>query len=575
MHSFKFVAVLVACATALSALVITGAIASQEVLAEAPKSPEWLTQSETYGFGSAPWSFIQTAKWRFVTHVPASREYLMALRAIGKRGFPYVTFYQAHIFGRYQGMNLSEHTDWLAIDEKGRWRRTGFWDSEDAKNMYCTCFNTEGYRKALLAYVRKLMEMGAGGVFIDNVGFPQKCYGEKFGAHKHVYPTEMEAFTALLKETRELIRSYDPDGALFANSASPATLPDEWWRWIDCEMSESYICTWVSTTRWGDWHKDWNGMDKKISKWMKAGKQVCCLSYVGHTTNNVKDDCFFCYASARIMNMIWQGGRQVVYDDPELSVLYHIETGQPVTEEKVTSEGLHYRVFKKGVVAVNPTDKEAAVEIKREWPTSLLRDVYSNTALNIQWLTAKTGVVKLSVPPQSGRVYVFEPSTNPYIRAGLAAQPASAGYTLTIETSPTLAATRFKVDGIPVYTHSGSYTTKYEKGANFGRCSISFEKSGVHTIEVIDLEKKALMVADNYWESYKLDEDAEFEANRAKDGYLPRLGKLMDPADPVKFMEGGGYAFEGWDGAGTGKEKTVTVRVDGPTRLVAKYRKLE
>ena len=41
----------------------------------------------------------------------------------------------------------------------------------------------------------------------------------------------------------------------------------------------------------------------------------------------------------------------------------------------------------------------------------------------------------------------------------------------------------------------------------------------------------------------------------------------MDPADPVKFMEGSGYVFEGWDGAGTGKEKVISVRVDGHTKL--------
>ena len=140
----------------------------------------------------------------------------MALRVNGLRGFPYVTYYQGPVNRMLQDIRLLEHTDWLAIDEKGRWRRTGFWNSEDAKNMYCTCFNTEEYRDALLAYVRKLMEMGAGGVFLDNVGFPQKCHGEEFGIHKHLYPTETEAFTALLKETRELIRQYDPDGALLS-----------------------------------------------------------------------------------------------------------------------------------------------------------------------------------------------------------------------------------------------------------------------------------------------------------------------------------------------------------------------
>ena len=149
------------------------------------------------------------------------------------------------------------------------------------------------------------MERGAAGIFLDNVHPNRECFGEKFGKHKHRFGTQVEAFADLMRRARELIKTYDPDGALLINSADPATLPAEFWPSTDSEMSESYICTWVATDRWGDWHKNWNGLDKKLP----AGKQVCCLSYLGHDTkHSFKDDVFFCYASARLMNFIWGAG---------------------------------------------------------------------------------------------------------------------------------------------------------------------------------------------------------------------------------------------------------------------------
>jgi len=138
-----------------------------------PPVPKWLTTSETYGFGVVPWRHVRASKWRFVTHTPHSREYLMALRAIGMRGFPYMTFYQAPITRRYQGVHMSEHTDWLAVDRHGEWRRTGFWESEDAKNMYCTCPNVKGYRESVLGYLEHLMDLGAGGIFADKLRRPR------------------------------------------------------------------------------------------------------------------------------------------------------------------------------------------------------------------------------------------------------------------------------------------------------------------------------------------------------------------------------------------------------------------
>jgi len=532
-----------------------------------PPVPEWLATSETYGFGNVPWRHIKANKWRFVTHVPHTKEYLMGLRSNGMRGFPYMTFYQTWIGQPYQGVRLSEHTDWIEIDEHGNWKRTGFWESEDSKNMYCTCANTKGYRDSVLEYLEYLMDLGAGGIFLDNVHINKRCWGEEYGVHKHLYPTQIEAFAMLLKEAQALIRSKDPEGALLINSASPVTLPKPYWPWIDCEMSESYICTWASTERWGDWDTEWNGIDRKLAKWMRAGKQICCLSYVGHTENTLKDDAYFCYASARLMNLIWQAGNPEVYDNPECSILYQIETGQPQTRERVTDDGVHYRIFANGMVAVNPTSKSATLEVAYAWPTSVLHDLYRDAEVKRKWGKGKKGAAKLRIPKQSGRVYLFEPGPG-----GSSLEKTK--YELTIETRPALGKTRFMVDDIPLWTYSGRWTTEYVMGDNYGTCYINFDEPGVHRIEALDTEKKALLVAGSYVDAYRVDQKMEEDAAELEPSESLRLGALMDPSNPTKFLEGEGYKFAGWEGAVKSKEPVVRIRIGKPTTLVARYKKL-
>ncbi|HOQ81754.1 MAG TPA: hypothetical protein PLL89_01690, partial [bacterium] len=331
--------------------------------------------------------------------------------------------------------------------------------------------------------------------------------------------------------------------------------------------------TWVSTKRWGDWHKQWNGMDKKISKWIKAGKQVCCLSYVGHTTNDIKDDCYFCYASARLMNMIWQAGNLAVYDMPDISILYQIEIGQPLTPEKETNTGIHYRIYKNGIVAVNPEDSPAVLEIIYKFPTSQILDLYEKKQIKVEF-NNRTRKIKVKLPPQSGRVYLFDPMPTSYNQPGTT-EKETGNLDITIETDPPLGKTQFKVDGIPLWTYSGRWTTKYEMGDNFGRCFINFDKPGIHTIEVIDLEKKSLLVAKSYEEAYKFNEEVEINTMSLEPGESPRLGKLMDPSNPGKFIEGDGYRFIGWSGDINSRDAIIKIKVDKPMKLIAKYEKIK
>src|SRR5437762_3048500 len=59
-------------------------------------APDWLVQSETYGFTlkDSDWPALAASKVAFVTHCPANREYFARVHALGIRALPYVTFYQ-------------------------------------------------------------------------------------------------------------------------------------------------------------------------------------------------------------------------------------------------------------------------------------------------------------------------------------------------------------------------------------------------------------------------------------------------------------------------------------------------
>ncbi|HQO35167.1 MAG TPA: putative glycoside hydrolase [bacterium] len=516
--------------------------------------PKWLAESETYGFGINDLDEVNGTSWKFITHCPRSKEFLGEARRRGIRAFPYVTFYQASLFATEYEFRLAEHPDWILIDPNGQWMRTGFWESEDAKNMYCVCPNTKGYADALLDYLEELMKRGAGGIFLDNLHPKKECFGPQFGKHEHLFKTQFEAFADLMRRAKEIIRKYDPEGALLVNSADPASLPGEFWPWADADMSESFICTWVSDKRWGDWQKNWNGIDKKIPE----GKQVCALSYVGHTTNPVKDDLYFAYASARLMNFIWNaGGESHIGKNTDMDALYALTLGQPVGPETVTDE-VHYRRFAHGIVAVNPTDHERTIELKEGLRTSFLKDHYAAEEIPVE-----NGRISLTIPPQSGRVYSYKASN--------ATDFTQDSHHLIVKTEPGLGKTCFELDGLFMMTYSGGWKIEYEKGSNYGTFHATFSKPGLHTLRILDLERKDMLVANSYGDAYALN-DAKMPGATGEDKReFSNIATLKDPADPNRPASGKVYKFIGWGGAVESTEQTIEVYVEGTTTVTARY----
>jgi hypothetical protein len=342
--------------------------------------PKWLRESESYAIGYNPgeWDALAQSKVKFITHCPVNREFFARCHALGIRCFPYVTFYQGYASQTCQDVNLKDHPEFIEVDAQGRLTRTGFWESEDAKNMYTTCPNVAEYQDAMLAWVERILKLGGDGVFVDNISTRGPCYGPKFGKHKHLYDDQNHAFAMLLKRTRELIKRYQPDGALIVNSASPLHIPAEYWKYIDADMLESYICTWVSKERWFDWRKHWHEQGVKLRPYLDAGKQVQALSYLGHTPYGVKEDGYFCYATARLAGFVWNGG--VPLSNPDVAPLYRLRLGKPLGDEREDG-GVWWRAFEAGLVAVNPDrNKDGFIPIRPPIPTTRFFDFFGDGA---------------------------------------------------------------------------------------------------------------------------------------------------------------------------------------------------
>ena len=106
------------------------------------------------------------------------------------------------------------------------------------------------------------------------------------------------------------------------------------------------------------------------------------------------------------------------------------------------------------------------------------------------------------------------------------------------------------MDGFDYWTHSGSWTTEYTLGANFGKFYITFDKPGRHVIEIVDAVPADMKTTKGY-------------------GTCERLGQFMDPSHQKKPRAGKKFKFREWEGAG--KASKIEVDVSKDMKLTVKF----
>ncbi|HUL21202.1 MAG TPA: putative glycoside hydrolase [Thermodesulfobacteriota bacterium] len=391
------------------------ALASAADTTRPDRAPAWLYEAETYGLWYSDLASEEDLRSYHVFSLidwgqPCSNlKWVKELQNSGIRSIAYVSFYKAPAIPDvedqrrweggspgveeckrnpfWQAVDLSNHPDWRLIGESGEVKRP-FNDPDYAPGWSQVCTNVEGYSEAVLRGVRGIMNLGFDGLFIDNV-HPEACFGPQHGRHKHVHgdKNNPETYKALLAEVRRLVKSYGEDKVCVLNSGD---LREEYAEYSDGLMWESYI--------FGDDQRrqDWSRVRKAADDWRQyvdRGKAVLALSYVGgENEEQHKENAFYAYACAKLSGFLWS----------HFDGLNQTRIGRPIDDIR-SINGIHYRIYEKGIVAVNPDREARTVEISLNTKDAAFIDVFTGKTLKVG-----NDCLKIAVPPDAGRVYRSE-----------------------------------------------------------------------------------------------------------------------------------------------------------------------
>jgi len=340
-----------------------------------------------------------------LSHVPHSTETFRLAHEHGIRAIPYVHFMCIHTNYADQDVFYFEHPEILMKDEKGHWVHTGM-DGSDRLHRFRTCANSPSYWKLSLAYVKKMMDWGADGVFVDNCGHRPPCFGPKFDkvrnpefdpyVHEPLFPNASHdyAWGRFLEAVRDVVKSYGDDKVVVLNSSVGAP----WQSVGDCCMWESFIFSWAWEGRRHTW-SDVKAKAKANQWYLDAGRRIVALSFLDPKRHDMKNDTFWAYASARLVDFIlWAN-----LDHTEVEFLnrVHLGAGLGPYEE---SEQVAHRFFTNGLIVLNdsPEPRQATIRVAAGFAPTQLLDLHDGTSL----VPVDKGAVTVRVPAKAARIFV-------------------------------------------------------------------------------------------------------------------------------------------------------------------------
>ncbi len=345
-----------------------------------------------------------------ISHVPHSKKAFDEAHKQGFKVIPYVHFRCIHSYYADQDVFLFQHPEILLKDKAGKWVHIPM-DGSDRLYRFITCANSPGYWRLSLDYVKKMMDLGADGVFIDNAGARFPCYGPDFNVpensskrnpefkhytHEHLFPdaTHDYAWDQMLHNIRALVKSYGEDKVVVLNSTP---FPKNG----DAVMWESFIYSWA----WEGRRHSWADVKKKAKdeEWfLSAGRRITALSFLNPSKKEVKDDAFWAFSAARLVDFIWWS----TLEGTGAEILYQAHMGKGMEPLKEINE-LAYRIFENGVIVLNDSEEDKTIELPL--PSNLNRakrllDLYDNSRV----IQIRNKKIKISVPKKSARVYLLD-----------------------------------------------------------------------------------------------------------------------------------------------------------------------
>ncbi len=374
---------------------------------------------------------------------------------IGCKVLPYMTYSNRYLREdeEDQGWNfrLAEHPELAIYNEKSVRERSLFADSVDPRRTEI-CPNTHEMVQAAEREVEAVMESGADGLFLDHGFGPTKCYGEALGVHRHIYheediaglpesylryspgdpdapnddPLGTYAYAMLLRHLQKnVLDKHGNENVLMLNTTywpfyyssaplkkfvmyaprRPRIVPGVLWDASHCAMVESHVVVPEELIRpdsserrpmrWGNFNL-WHRIDKTPKKYRDVGKRTICLPYFGDAkAGEFREDAFYCYALGKLHDMIWMSG-----PDGPGGEFCKFRMGKPLEDDYRFQDGILYRLFENGAVAVNPDaiERETGLEVPVEKATDLFTG---------EQVSCRNKVLDATVPPEGGRVYLW------------------------------------------------------------------------------------------------------------------------------------------------------------------------
>lgn len=340
-----------------------------------------------------------------LSHVPHSPDVFRLAHKHGIKAIPYVHFMCIHTNYADQDVFYFEHPEILVKDEKGHWVHTGM-DGSDRLHRFRTCANSPSYWKLSLAYVRKMMDWGADGVFVDNCGHRVPCFATNFNkvrnpefdpyVHEHLFPNASHdyAWGRFLEAVRALVKSYGEDKVVVLNSSIGAP-----WQLVgDSCMWESFIFSWA----WEGRRHTWSDVKKKAkaNEWyLNAGRRIVALAFLDPKRHDMKNDSFWAFTSARLVDFIlWSN-----FDHTEVEFLNRVHLGGGLGSYQET-EQVAYRFFKNGLIVLNDSSEEREIKLTAAdgFAHKQLLNLYDGKAT----VHVEKGTVAVRVPGKMARVFV-------------------------------------------------------------------------------------------------------------------------------------------------------------------------
>ena len=340
-----------------------------------------------------------------LSHVPHSADAFRLAHQHGIRAIPYVHFMCIHTNYADQDVFYFEHPEILVKDAGGHWVHTGM-DGSDRLHRFRTCANSPSYWKLSLAYVKKMMDWGADGVFVDNAGRRVPCFGPRFNrvrnpefdpyVHEHLFPDASHdyAWGRFLEAVRTLVKGYGDDKIVVLNSG----IGDPWQSVGDCCMWESFIFSWAWEGRRHTW-SDVKAKAKANQSYLNAGRRIVALAFLDPKRHDMKNDSFWAYACARLADFVlWAN---LAHTDVEFLNRVRLGSGLGPCQE---ADQIAHRFFQTGLIVLNDSleDREIRLRVPDGFAPKELLDLYDGSKA----VRVSDGAVKVRVPGKMARILV-------------------------------------------------------------------------------------------------------------------------------------------------------------------------